>query len=184
MTLPTTLDDLRTRIAQGNSFEFLPFWGHRQRADGVVTASCLSQWFPARFEIDGVVYATAEHFMMAEKARLFDDPATLAKILAAATPNEAKSLGRKVRAYDDARWVMHRFEAVVRGNAAKFAQSPAMRAFLLGTGQRVLVEASPVDAIWGIGMAAADPRIDHPSQWQGLNLLGFALMVVRARLAA
>ncbi len=184
MTLPTTLADLQARCAQGDAFDYLPFWGHRQRADGTVTASCLSQWFPARFEIDGVAYPTAEHFMMAEKARLFDDAAILAKVLAAATPNEAKSLGRQVRGYDDARWVAHRFEAVVRGNAAKFAQSPALRAYLLATGRRVIVEASPVDAIWGIRMAATDPRVTDARQWQGLNLLGFALMVVRERLAA
>lgn len=72
----------------------------------------------------------------------------------------------------------------MRGNAAKFAQSPALRAFLLGTGRRVLVEASPVDAIWGIAMAADDARVGEPSQWQGLNLLGFALMVVRDQLRA
>lgn len=181
--LPTTLPDLQARHARGEAFDFLPFWGHRRRADGVVTASCLSQWFPARFEIDGITYATAEHFMMAEKARLFDDTDILTKVLAAPTPNDAKALGRKVRGYDDARWVAHRFEAVVRGNAAKFAQTPALRAFLLATGQRVLVEASPVDAIWGIAMAAGDARVRDPSQWQGLNLLGFALMVVRDQLS-
>ncbi len=184
MTAPTTLCDLQARCAQGEHFEFLPFWSHRQRTDGVVSASCLSQWFPARFEIEGVAYATAEHFMMAEKARLFDDRAILAKVLAAPTPDEAKSLGRKVRDYDDARWMAHRFDAVVRGNAAKFAQSPALRAFLLATGRRVIVEASPVDAIWGIGMSADDTRVGDPAQWQGLNLLGFALMVVRAQLGA
>ena len=122
--------------------------------------------------------------MMAEKARLFGDEATLAKVLAAPTPNDAKSLGRRVTGYDDARWAARRFDAVVEGNRAKFAQAGRLRGFLLGTGAAVLVEASPVDAVWGIGLAADDPRAGDPRQWQGLNLLGFALMVVRDRLAA
>ena len=102
-----------------------------------------------------------------EKAALFDGPAILSKVLAAATPNEAKALGRRVRGY-----------------AAKFAQSPALRAYLRATGQCVIVESSPVDAIWGVAMAAADARVGDPSQWQGPNLLGFALMVVRAQQGA
>jgi ribA/ribD-fused uncharacterized protein len=182
-TSPNTLDDLRSRITRGETFDYLLFWGHRVRADGVLTAACFSQWYPARFEIDGVVYPTAEHFMMAEKARLFDDQAALAKVLVAETPNDAKALGRRVKGYDDARWVAHRFDAVVTGNRAKFSQSKALRAFLAGTAPRVIVEASPVDAIWGIGMATSDPRAADPLQWQGLNLLGFALMVVRDALA-
>ena len=122
--------------------------------------------------------------MMAEKARLFDDAATLARVLVAPTPNDAKSLGRRVAGYDDARWAARRFEAVVEGNRAKFSQSGKLRDFLLDTGAVVLVEASPVDAIWGIGLAANDLRAADPLQWQGLNLLGFALMVVRGELAA
>ena len=183
MNLPLTLAALQSRADAGEHFDYLHFWGHRQRADGTITASCFSQWYPAPFEIDGIVYPTAEHFMMAEKARLFDDPRALAQVLAAATPNEAKSLGRRVAGYDDARWTARRFDAVVEGNLAKFAQSNKLRAFLLATAPAVLVEASPVDAIWGIGMAADDPRAADPLRWEGLNLLGFALMAVRDRLA-
>ena len=183
MTLPMTLSELQSRAAAGEAFDYLPFWGHRERPAGGVTASCLSQWYPARFEIEGILYPSAEHFMMAEKARLFGDDARLAQVLVASSPNDAKSLGRRVAGYDDARWVAHRFDAVVKGNVAKFSQSNTLREFLLGTGSAVLVEASPVDAIWGIGMAADDPRASDPRQWTGLNLLGFALMAVRDRLA-
>lgn len=121
--------------------------------------------------------------MMAEKARLFGDQAILHQVLSAKTPNDAKALGRRVAGYDDARWTRRRFDAVVQGNLAKFSQSGPLRAFLRGTGTAVLVEASPVDAIWGIGLAADDPRASDPAQWQGLNLLGFALMAVRDHLA-
>ena len=183
MNPPATLTDLQARVAAGELFDYLHFWGHRRRADGTITASCFSQWYPARFEVDGVVYPSAEHFMMAEKARLFGDQATLQRVLVATTPDEAKSLGRRVAGYDDARWTARLFDAVVEGNHAKFAQSSKLREFLVGTRSAVLVEASPVDTVWGIGMAADDPRAGDPLQWQGLNLLGFALMVVRKRLA-
>jgi ribA/ribD-fused uncharacterized protein len=77
-----------------------------------------------------------------------------------------------------------RFEVVVAGNMAKFGQHAGLRQFLLGTGDRVLVEASPRDTIWGIGLAAGDERAAGPDRWRGLNLLGFALMEVRQRLHA
>lgn len=83
---------------------------------------------------------------------------------------------------DDQSWTAARWEIVVRGNEAKFAQHPELRAYLAGTGDRVLVEASPVDRIWGIGLAHDDPAAENPELWRGLNLLGFALMEVRARL--
>ncbi len=91
-------------IEGGQQFEYLLFYGHRQNADGSVSNSCFSQWFPAKFEIDGIKYPTAEHFMMAEKARLFGDDEMLEKIVQCATPKEAKAFGRKVRNFDDEMW--------------------------------------------------------------------------------
>ncbi|MFD0725296.1 NADAR family protein [Lysobacter brunescens] len=182
--LPLDVDALRARATAGERFAFLCFWGHRPRADGAPSASCFSQWYPSPFTVDGVRYATAEHWMMAGKARLFGDESALAKVLANDDPGAAKAAGRGVRHFDEARWSAHRFDLVVEGNLAKFSQHPDLRRFLLSTGDRVLVEASPVDPIWGIGLAAADPRATEPAQWTGLNLLGFALMVVRERLAA
>lgn len=176
---PSTVEALRTRVSRGERFEYLCFWGHRARADGAVSAACFSQWYASPFAVDGVRYATAEHWMMAEKARLFGDEAALAKVLASGDPDAAKAAGRAVVDFDDARWRSHRETIVFRGNLAKFEQHPALREFLRATGDRILVEASPVDAIWGIGLAAADPRAQDPTQWRGLNLLGFALMRVR-----
>jgi ribA/ribD-fused uncharacterized protein len=134
--------------------------------------------------VDGVDYPSAEHWMMAGKARLFEDEEALARILEAATPAEAKNLGRTVRGFDDERWAAACFGLVAAGNAAKFGQDPALRAYLLGTAGRVLVEASPRDRVWGIGLAAGDPRALDPRQWRGGNLLGFALMQARSELAA
>lgn len=179
-----TLETLRRRNAAGECFRFMYFWGHRPHAKGVLSASCFSQWFASPFVVEGVRYATAEHWMMAEKARLFGDDVALARVLAKDDPSAAKAAGRSVRDFDEEHWVRHRFDVVVRGNLAKYGQTPVLRDFLLGTGDQVLVEASPVDAIWGIGLAAGDPRAQDPANWQGLNLLGFALMAVRDALGA
>ncbi|WP_234536078.1 NADAR family protein [Streptomyces shenzhenensis] len=173
------------RAAQaGARIRYLHFWGHRPRPDGRVSASCLSQWWPSRFVVDGVEYATAEHWMMAGKARLFGDAEAERAVLAAKHPAEAKKAGRLVRGFDEETWRRERFGLVTEGSVHKFAADTGLRDFLLGTGDRVLVEASPVDRIWGIGLTATDAGADDPERWRGLNLLGFALMAARERLAA
>ncbi|MFD1145689.1 NADAR family protein [Saccharothrix hoggarensis] len=163
--------------------KYLFFWGHQARPGAPVGKQCLSQWWEAPFTVDGRTYATAEHFMMEGKALLFGDEEVAERVVAARTPGEAKALGRHVRGFDEATWAAARLDVVVRGNLAKFGAHDDLRAFLLGTGDRVLVEASPVDRVWGIGLAADDPRAADPSTWLGLNLLGEALMVVRDRLS-
>ncbi|WP_333766759.1 NADAR family protein [Streptomyces sp. IBSBF 2435] len=178
-----TREDLAALIAAGAPAKWLLFWGHRPQRDGSIGPGVLSQWWPSSFAVDGVTYGSAEHWMMAGKARLFGDDASLAAVLGARTPAEAKNLGRLVRGFDDARWVAARFALVVAGNLAKFGQDAALRSYLLGTGRRILVEASPRDRLWGIGLAASDDRATDPARWRGENLLGFALMEARARLA-
>ncbi|QMU68223.1 NADAR family protein [Streptacidiphilus sp. P02-A3a] len=177
-------EQLTALTRSGARPKWLMFWGHQPRRDGGVGAGALSQWWPSAFTVRGVRYATAEHWMMAGKARLFGDEAAVPAILAARTPAEAKNLGRLVRGFDEERWSAARFGLVAEGNTAKFGQDPALREYLLGTGGRVLVEASPVDRVWGIGLAATDDRARDPDRWRGLNLLGFALMEARSRLAA
>jgi hypothetical protein len=142
----------------------------------------LSQWWPVTFTVDGVSYPSAEHWMMAGKARLFGDEEGLAAVLRAASPGAVKAAGRKVCGFDEERWAAACYDIVVAGNLAKFGQHPDLRDFLLSTGEKVLVEASPYDRIWGIGMAATNADVERPSAWRGLNLLGFALMEVRERL--
>ncbi|MER5369705.1 NADAR family protein [Streptomyces sp. NPDC002722] len=178
------MDDLLARTARGEKVKYLHFWGHRPRPDGRIGASCLSQWWPTRFTVDGVTYASAEHWMMAGKARLFGDAESEAAAVAAKSPAVAKKVGRLVRGFDDAVWQGERYALVVAGSVHKFGGDPELREFLLNTGDRVLVEASPMDRIWGIGLAADDPRAENPASWRGLNLLGFALMDARAELRA
>jgi hypothetical protein len=175
---------LQARVEAGWAPDYVLFWGHSASRDAPLGKECLSQWYPARFTLDGETYATAEHYKMARKAVLFGDAEMAAQIRASSEPAEVKALGRKVRGFDAARWEEHRFRIVAAGSRAKFSQNAALRAFLVGTGARVLVEASPSDAIWGIGVAESDPRARDPRRWPGLNLLGFALMHARALLAA
>jgi hypothetical protein len=168
--------------AAGRPAGFLFFWGHQPRRDGSTGPGCLSQWWPAPFTADGVACPTAEHWMMAGKARLFHDDQALAVVLAAASPKAAKAAGRAVRGFDEQAWAAARFDLVVAGNLAKFRQNPELGAYLAATRPRVLVEASPRDRTWGIGMTAGHPDAARPSRWRGTNLLGFALMNVRDQL--
>lgn len=177
-----SVETLCDAIAQGVSLKYLAFWGHTPRRDGTIGSSCLSQWWPAPFVLDGAEFATAEHYMMWRKALLFDDATTAAKVLGVGHPSQAKKLGRQIADFDDTVWERERFDIVVQGSVAKFGQDEALRRYLVGTGARVLVEASPLDRIWGIGLSAEDSGAADPTRWRGLNLLGFALMRARDEL--
>jgi hypothetical protein len=173
---------LLDQYSGNDQIDFLFFYGHTPKADGTIGAFCLSQWWIAPFEVDGITYKTAEHWMMAEKARLFKDEETLKAILALESPAEAKAAGRLIRRFDPAEWDAHKFDIVVEGNLHKFRQNEVLGGFLVGTGSRVLVEASPADAVWGIGMGADHSDAKEPDRWKGENLLGYALMEVRDKL--
>ncbi|WP_245616879.1 NADAR family protein [Amycolatopsis taiwanensis] len=176
--------DLIEEMRQGRRVKFLYFWGHQPERDGSIGRGCLSQWWPAPFTVDGRTFTTAEHYMMWRKAMLFDDPGSAEQILRAPHPHRAKQLGRGVQGFDQDRWEARRYEIVVTGSVAKFGQHPELRRFLLGTGERVLVEASPRDSVWGIGLTQDDSRANDPEQWPGLNLLGFALAEARKVLSS
>lgn len=177
------LTELQTRFNSGEKFKFIYFWGHRS-PHGQITAACFSQWFSSPFVVNKEHFPTAEHFMMAEKARLFEDHETRRKVLNAPNPGAAKVMGRQARGFDEAIWEQHRFAIVCRANEAKFTQNADLRDYLLRTGSRTLVEASPTDRIWGIGLSRDDQRAKDPNLWRGLNLLGFALMQVRDSIGA
>lgn len=179
-SLPTLLAETEA----GKTFDYLCFWSHRPFPIDTITASCLSQWWACSFNAEGHTWTSAEHWMMAGKARLFGDNDKLAQIMEAPGPLEAKNLGSEVAGFDEAVWEAQCFDLVCEGNYHKFSQNPALKAFLLNTGSQILVEASPVDRIWGIGLAQEHKDACIPSRWQGENKLGFALMKVRDRLAS
>ena len=141
------------------------------------------QWTLSPFEIEGRRYVCAEQYMMAEKARLFGDAAREQRIMNSDSPREHKKLGKQVAGFVEERWEAERCDIVFRANVAKFRQNENLRAQLLDTGERRLVEASPLDRIWGIGFAADHPSAYQPEQWRGLNLLGETLQRVRRELA-
>lgn len=178
-----TKAELLTAIKQGATFTYLPFYGHAPEPDGSGGPGCLSQWWPQPFSDGEHTFATAEHYMMWRKATLFGDHETAEKILAVATPKEAKSLGRQASGFDQPTWEATRYDIVVAAGKLKFGQHDDLRTFLLNTGDRILVEASPRDRIWGIGLGKNNPAAHDPAQWRGLNLLGFALCDVRDVLA-
>lgn len=174
------LESLRQAVRSGRTFTYRLFYGHTGRPDGKLSDAVFSQFWPCSFILGGVHYAWAEQWMMASKARLFGDAEALGRILQATSPLACKRIGRQVRGFDELRWREHRFDLVTAGNLAKFGQDPALRAYLLGTGDEILVEASPTDGIWGIRLGRDHKDSQDPLRWRGQNLLGFAL--IRARL--
>jgi ribA/ribD-fused uncharacterized protein len=148
------------------------------------TAEIYSNWHrPAKFvDESGNPFDNSEQFMMWGKARLMGDHEMAAAMLAQPNPKELKALGRQVKPWNEALWKKYRLPVMVYGCYLKFSQNAAMKAELLATGERILVEASPEDRVWGIGLEESDPRCLDKNQWDGLNLLGEALMIVRALL--
>ena len=162
---------LINRHQLGEQFAYIPFFG-----------GFMSQWYPSKLRIDGNEYLTAEQYMMAEKARCFDDYESLRKIRATKDPSKAKAFGRKVEGFNDLEWDVVKYGVVVKANMVKFGEDPELREFLLGTENHILVEASPTDVVWGIGMSEDNPDCYDPTLWRGQNLLGFAIMDVRDKL--
>lgn len=174
-----TRDMITERFNNGEKMKFIFFWGHHPSADGSITKSCFSQWFDCRFTVDGMEYSTAEQYMMAQKAMLFGDNKIYNEIMNAFHPNQFKALGRKISGFDEKIWNENKTDIVIKGNTAKFSQNQELKEFLLNTNSRILVEASPYDKIWGIGMKSDDSGCRNPNLWDGENLLGFCLMEVR-----
>lgn len=172
------LDWLTEKFDSGEPLEFIFFWGNTDRKTGA-TKACFSQWYESKFTVDGITYNTAEHWMMAQKALLFGDKDCFDKIIASTKPGEAKELGRTVSGFDELIWNDRRIEIVTAGNIHKFNQNKNLYNFLIATGNKILVEASPVDTIWGVGLSSDSQGIENIYTWRGLNLLGFSLMEAR-----
>lgn len=141
-----------------------------------------SQWYPSPFTIDEVSYSCAEQYMMSCKAKLFGDIDTYKQIMSTDSPREQKKLGRKVHNFDIDAWNRVAKDVVKAGNIAKFTQNPELKEILLATKGTTLVEASPYDTIWGIGLPESDPRARDRNSWQGTNWLGEVLTEVREQI--
>lgn len=141
-----------------------------------------SQWYHSEFVLEGEKFTSAEQYMMWKKAKLFNDEDVANEIMKTNNPREQKSLGRKVRGFDKYKWEQVCRDYVYEGNYAKFTQNPELKDELLTYGNREIVEASPEDRIWGIGMHETDPNILDKDKWNGTNWLGEAIMKVRDEL--
>ena len=143
-----------------------------------------SQWSKSHkpFTISGKTYVCCEQYMMAEKAKLFEDFDCLKKIMSTNNCKEQKRLGRQVKNFDQNIWEENCDEIVFQGNLAKFSQNKDLREMLLATGDQLIAEAAPYDAIWGIGLDENDPDALDPNLWKGENKLGKAIMKVREEL--
>jgi ribA/ribD-fused uncharacterized protein len=141
-----------------------------------------SNWYPSKFYHNGISFTCGEQYMMYHKAMTFNDKEVAKLIMETSSPKEQKRLGRLVSNYNDEKWAAVRVQVMVDGLYEKFNTNPVLKAALLETGDTIIAEASPVDKIWGIGLAEDDPRAWDMATWKGQNLLGIVLMMVRDKL--
>lgn len=142
----------------------------------------LSNWYPSEFTLNGVTFSSMEQYMMYHKAVFFGDEKTAVQILSSEDVAKIKTLGRLVSGYDEILWNGIRQIVVYEGLLAKFSQNSDLKKQLKGTGDAILAECAVKDRIWGIGLSLHNPgRLDR-TKWQGQNLLGCTLMMVRERL--
>lgn len=142
----------------------------------------LSNWYLSEFQVDDMKYSSMEQYMMYQKAVLFQDNEIAEQIMMTDQVGAIKGLGRNVRHYEEHVWNGRRQIIVYRGLTEKFMQNPALREELLATGEAVLAECAVQDRIWGIGLSMKDERRFDMREWQGQNLLGYALMEVRTQI--
>lgn len=174
---------------------YVLFWGHKKKDLADINESCFSQWFPSVVPVSPEDFPgfdlhiwgngkpdqveTAEHFMMLAKCYVHNDYISFVEVLRSSSPEVVKKIGRGIRNYNDELWTGERYNWVLKGNIKKFKNNPTMKDFLLSTEDKVLVEASPFDKVWGIGLGQDDPDARNPSKWKGQNLLGKVLMETR-----
>jgi ribA/ribD-fused uncharacterized protein len=138
-----------------------------------------SNWYKSSFVCNNITFNCSEQYMMYEKAMMFNDVEVAQLILETDDPYKQKFLGREVRGFIKEKWNADCKEIMVPGLVAKFTQNEYLKQFILGTNNLILVEASPSDKIWGIGLSEDDPRALDETQWLGTNWLGDVLMQTR-----
>lgn len=139
----------------------------------------LSNWFYSKFTVNEVTFSCVEQYIMYMKAILFNDYSIAEQILITNEPARHKFLGRRVKNFQEDIWVSNRYNILLEGCKAKFEQNLDLKEKLILTRPKILAEASPYDTIYGIGLRSNDSRSKDKQQWNGLNLLGNALMDIR-----
>ena len=143
----------------------------------------LSNWYLSNFIVEGILFSSMEQYMMYKKAMCFDDQIVANKILETKDVAEIKALGRQVSNYNDSIWNGMRQILIYEGLLAKFTQNEDLKEKLISTGDAILAECAVKDRIWGIGLSMTSPKRLDIYQWNGQNLLGYALMLVRNRIS-
>ena len=143
----------------------------------------LSNWYGSGLIYESLAFYNSEQAFMWKKAIFFGDSATAVKITNTSSPAMAKRLGRQVKNFDVQKWSEVSYQVMVDVNFAKYSQKPLLKDLLLSTGDKIIVEVSPYDKIWGIGLHWEDDDVLDESKWKGQNLLGKALMEVRKQLS-
>jgi hypothetical protein len=151
--------------------KYVFFWG-----------SEFSNWFECRFKYKNLNFYNSEQAFMWEKAVFFGDMTIAAQVLKTPNPRDNKALGRKIKGFDAGKWLIDGYPYMIAVNMAKFSQNSRLKAILLSTGDKIIVEASPYDTIWGIGLHWEDDKVLDEKNWRGMNLLGKALMEIREKL--
>ena len=141
-----------------------------------------SQWHKAPMTVNGIEYNCCEQYMMHQKALFFGDDEIAEKVMNTKNPSDQKALGRQIKGFNKERWDKVCLGIVYKGNHAKFTQNPELKEELLGTFDRLMVEASPYDQVWGIGLDENEPGINIAMNWKGQNLLGWAITMVKQEL--
>jgi len=141
-----------------------------------------SNWYGCLFTYKGKNFYNSEQAFMWEKALYFNDNTIAEEILHTSSPKVAKELGREIRNFNREKWSEVSYDIMIDVNIAKYTSDPYLEDILLSTGDKTIVEASPTDSIWGIGLHWSDDKVLDESKWQGQNLLGKALMEVRTKL--
>lgn len=179
---------------------YIFFCSHdRDRYETNKDRAVFSQWRYSKFVEEGIEYNSGEQYMMYKKAILMNDQETAGEIMAIQIYNpklkneskvnfskiaKIKELGRQVKNFNEELWNKQKFEIVKKGNLLKFSQNEDLKQILLNTNNKVLIEGSCYDKIWGIGMKEEDAKKMDPKEWSkfGQNLLGKSLMWTRDQL--
>jgi len=171
-----SVQDLIEQFNKNKKLKYVFFWNTDKI---ILSIGCFSQWQKSYFEVDDYEYCCAEQYMMGQKAIHFDDMESFERILMENHPKTIKALGRQVKNFDEKEWDKIKYKVVLDGNFYKFSQNNEMLEILQSTDDKILVEASPYDKIYGVGLNKNNEKIHNPNYWKGENLLGFALMEIR-----
>lgn len=142
----------------------------------------LSNWYLSDFTVKDITFTSMEQYMMYQKALVFGNKKIANEILKTNDVSVIKQLGRQVSNYDESIWNGIRQIVVYEGLFAKFSQNDDLMNKLKSTGNAVLAECAVKDHIWGIGLSMKDPNRLIKDKWNGQNLLGYSLMMVRKHL--